>query len=105
MGEKVLERKDMVFHNHIENHFKKEHPDWKVMCKICGKSFDQIIKEEGSKLVSVRLASESVDLKALKDYCRRKRADGVFNGTEKTHDTAIWSWELEEWAKNEAKKE
>lgn len=34
------------FHDHIKNHFSKEHPDWKVICKICGKSFEEITKEE-----------------------------------------------------------
>jgi len=36
-----------VFYDHIKRHFEKEHPDWKVMCKICGKSFEQIVKEVG----------------------------------------------------------
>lgn len=38
-----------LFYEHILNHFKKEHPDWKVKCKICDKSFDEIVKESKSR--------------------------------------------------------
>ena len=38
-------KKFKMFYDHIKQHFKKEHPDWKVMCKICGKTFDEIVKE------------------------------------------------------------
>lgn len=34
-----------VFHDHIKAHFEREHPDWKVQCKICGKDIDQIYEE------------------------------------------------------------
>jgi len=34
-----------IFYNHIANHFKELHSDWKVVCKICDKSFEQIIAE------------------------------------------------------------
>ena len=34
-----------VFHDHIKAHFEKEHPDWKVICKICGKTVDEIYNE------------------------------------------------------------
>jgi hypothetical protein len=40
------ENPDMIFHNHIKAHFEKEHPDWKVICKICGKSYEDIVGEE-----------------------------------------------------------
>lgn len=39
-------KKDKIFHDHIEAHFKKEHPNWKVVCKICGKTYEEIIKNE-----------------------------------------------------------
>lgn len=35
------------FYDHIKAHFEKEHPDWKVKCKICGKTFEEIMKEGG----------------------------------------------------------
>ncbi|GAH07066.1 unnamed protein product, partial [marine sediment metagenome] len=31
------------FHDHIKAHFEKEHPDWQVKCKICGKTFKEIV--------------------------------------------------------------
>jgi len=31
-----------VFVKHIENHLKKENPEWEVICKICGKTIDEI---------------------------------------------------------------
>ena len=34
------------FVNHIQEHFKEEHPGWKVKCKICDKTIDEIYKEE-----------------------------------------------------------
>ena len=38
------------FYNHIENHLKEMNPEekrhGKVMCKICGKTIDEIDKEE-----------------------------------------------------------
>lgn len=34
------------FVQHILNHFNKEHPDWKVECKICGKNIDEINNKE-----------------------------------------------------------
>ena len=30
------------FVRHIYNHFKNEHPDWKVCCKICGDYIEKI---------------------------------------------------------------
>lgn len=38
------------FHDHIKAHFEKEHPDWKVKCKICGKTYDEIIELEEKKV-------------------------------------------------------
>ena len=38
-------RRERKFHNHIRGHFEKDHPDWKVVCKICGKSHDEIVNE------------------------------------------------------------
>ena len=35
-----------IFVEHIRNHFKDEHPDWKVCCKICNKSIDEITNKE-----------------------------------------------------------
>ena len=35
-----------VFHDHIKAHFEKEHPDWEVCCKICGMTYDDIVKLE-----------------------------------------------------------
>ena len=37
---------DRIFHDHIKAHFEKEHPDWKVICKICGKTYEEIIKSK-----------------------------------------------------------
>jgi hypothetical protein len=34
------------FVQHIVNHFKSEHPDWKVECKICNKNIDEINDKE-----------------------------------------------------------
>lgn len=34
-----------VFYDHIKAHFEKEHPDWEVCCKICGKTFRQILDD------------------------------------------------------------
>jgi len=36
---------DHVFHDHIKAHFEKEHPNWKVICKICNKTYDEIVKK------------------------------------------------------------
>lgn len=33
------------FHDHIKAHFEKEHPEWEVKCKICDKTFNQIVEE------------------------------------------------------------
>ncbi len=33
------------FIQHIEDHFKKEHPDWDVKCKICNKTIGDICNE------------------------------------------------------------
>jgi hypothetical protein len=33
------------FYDHIKAHLEKEHPDWKVRCKICDKTLPEIIKE------------------------------------------------------------
>jgi hypothetical protein len=37
---------DKIFHDHIKAHFEKEHPDWKVVCKICNKPYDEIVKDK-----------------------------------------------------------
>lgn len=34
------------FYNHIKAHFEKEHPGWKVKCKICDKTFEEIVNEQ-----------------------------------------------------------
>ena len=34
------------FVRHIQNHFKAEHPDWKVCCKICNDNIEQICEKE-----------------------------------------------------------
>ena len=39
------EEKALIFVQHIKAHFEKEHPDWKVCCKICGKNIDEIYEE------------------------------------------------------------
>ena len=36
---------DKIFHDHIKSHFEKEHPDWNVICKICNKTYDEIVKK------------------------------------------------------------
>ena len=35
-----------IFVNHVQNHLEK---DQKVMCKICNKTIDEIVKEETDK--------------------------------------------------------
>lgn len=35
------------FYDHIKAHLEKEHPDWKVCCKICNKTFDEITGTSG----------------------------------------------------------
>ena len=47
--ELVLEVLNQIAKEHKEKNWKKwnfDYPDWKVMCKICGKSFEEIINEE-----------------------------------------------------------
>lgn len=44
-NEEHQQKDDRIFHDHIKSHFEKEHPDWKVICKICGKSYDEIVSE------------------------------------------------------------
>ncbi len=41
--------KEKIFVEHIESHFKKEHPEWKACCKICGKSIDKIYEDYHKK--------------------------------------------------------
>jgi len=63
---------------------------WREFCEDCGCPLDICCKPKKP----VRLASESVDLKALKEYC-------------KTHETlrdCIARDSLIEWAEKEAKK-
>ena len=43
-----------IFYDHVRAHFEKEHPYWKVMCKICDKNFDEIVKEELKKKHGVK---------------------------------------------------
>lgn len=38
------------FHDHIKAHFEKEHPEWVVKCKICDKTFDEIVEEKSIDL-------------------------------------------------------
>ena len=38
--------KHKKFHDHIKSHFEKKHPDWKVCCKICKKTYEEIINDE-----------------------------------------------------------
>ena len=38
--------KNTIFVNHVHNHFKDKHPDWKVKCKICEKDIDEIYETE-----------------------------------------------------------
>lgn len=40
--------KARLFVNHVKNHFSKDHPDWKVKCKICNKTIDEIYQEKKS---------------------------------------------------------
>ncbi|RLG45314.1 MAG: hypothetical protein DRN81_01985 [Thermoproteota archaeon] len=44
---KTVFGKDKIFHDHIKSHFEKEHPDWEVVCKICGKSYEEIVNGKG----------------------------------------------------------
>ncbi len=34
------------FHDHIKAHFEKEHPDWQVVCKMCGKTYAEIVNDK-----------------------------------------------------------
>ena len=38
-----------VFYDHVQAHFAKEHSEWKVKCKICGKTFEEITSMESSQ--------------------------------------------------------
>jgi uncharacterized short protein YbdD (DUF466 family) len=51
---KIKELLYKAFYEHIVEHFRKEHPDWKVICKICGKSFEQIKEEDLKKRLQVK---------------------------------------------------
>ena len=44
-----VENKATVFVEHIEKHLKEMGIDGKVMCKICGKTIDEIYDEERTK--------------------------------------------------------
>ena len=40
-----MEKRKLKFVAHIQNHFKVEHPDWDVKCKICDKTITEICDE------------------------------------------------------------
>ena len=50
MNEIALDIKELEkykkFHKHIKSHFEKEHPELDVCCKICDKTFKEIVDEE-----------------------------------------------------------
>ena len=56
-----------------------------------------------NKLVSVRLASESVDLKKLKKFCERNRMNLLIHRDEKRQEGILLK-DLLSWAEKEAKK-
>ena len=33
------------FYDHILEHFEDDHPDWEVCCKICNKTYGELLKE------------------------------------------------------------
>jgi len=39
-----------IFHDHIKAHFEKEHPDWRVVCKICGRDIDMIFQQKNAQI-------------------------------------------------------
>jgi hypothetical protein len=39
-----------IFHDHIKAHFEKEHPDWNVVCKICGRDIDMIFQQKNAQI-------------------------------------------------------
>ena len=48
---RLLDYKD--FYDHIQNHFKKDHPDWEVKCKICDRSYAEILAERNLKKIKI----------------------------------------------------
>ena len=51
--------KSVYFVKHIQRHFVREHPDWKVECKICGRTIDDIF--DVTKAEEVKSADSSHD--------------------------------------------
>ena len=46
-----LERRAIKFIHHIKDHFKLEHPDWHVKCKICDKTIEEICDNDNKPYV------------------------------------------------------
>lgn len=61
-------KNDTVFHNHIKAHFEKEHPDWKVICKICGRNYEDIVGEE-PVTVNQTLSELREEIEKIHCYC------------------------------------
>jgi proteasome lid subunit RPN8/RPN11 len=53
---------DKLFIEHIRNHFKDEHPDWEVVCKICGKTAKEIVGERVEVLKKSDVEKEIEDI-------------------------------------------
>ena len=51
----------LKFINHIEDHFKHEHPSWHVKCKICDKTINEICDNDGYPYVGVDDSAKEIN--------------------------------------------
>lgn len=65
---------DRVFHDHIRNHFKDEHPDWTVVCKICDRSYDDIVNDFVEVTQVCGDCGKEIDTKKAHRFCPHCKA-------------------------------
>lgn len=53
--------RDRIFHDHIKSHFEKEHPEWEVICKICNRTYNDIVNSDCKSPDMVRVADGKDD--------------------------------------------
>lgn len=46
-----FDRRALKFVNHVREHFKHEHPDWSVKCKICDRTIEEICDNDNKPYV------------------------------------------------------
>lgn len=75
--EKLKAEKEKLerFPQHIRTHFKDEHPDWHVECKICHKTFEEItgteLKDKDIIALSAKEAIAAIEGEVKKLKCKR----------------------------------